>query len=450
MDDFDLLRSSWPEILDTLKKEPVLTSVSFNSWIKPLIPQKIEQGELFIIVPEGMMAISVLNKKYLMLIRVAIEEVTGLSLRIRFVAPDPSVKDDAKESREENAFERAHLNPKYTFDTFVVGNNSKFAYSAALAVAEQPGEVFNPLYLYSGVGLGKTHLMHSIAHFILENDPSKRVLYVTSETFTNELIDAIRNRNNQALSEFRDRYRNIDVLLIDDIQFIIGKESTQEEFFHTFNALYGAKKQVIVSSDKPPRELDILEERIRSRLEMGLTADISRPDYETRMAILRKMQETEGFRLGEEIMDYIASNITSNIRILEGCFNRIKAKSLLEKREVDLSIAEDILKDFISPEKERRITADMIVDAVSEHFHLTREDLTSRKRNSEIAYPRKVAMYLCRELTTDSQQAIAQILARTDHTTVISACRSIEKKIQTSDETKRDVDVIRKKLNSGV
>ena len=387
MDDFDLLRSSWPEILDTLKKEPVLTSVSFNSWIKPLIPQKIEQGELFIIVPEGMMAISVLNKKYLMLIRVAIEEVTGLSLRIRFVAPDPSVKDDAKESREENAFERAHLNPKYTFDTFVVGNNSKFAYSAALAVAEQPGEVFNPLYLYSGVGLGKTHLMHSIAHFILENDPSKRVLYVTSETFTNELIDAIRNRNNQALSEFRDRYRNIDVLLIDDIQFIIGKESTQEEFFHTFNALYGAKKQVIVSSDKPPRELDILEERIRARLEMGLTADISRPDYETRMAILRKMQETEGFRLGEEIMDYIASNITSNIRILEGCFNRIKAKSLLEKREVDLSIAEDILKDFISPEKERRITADMIVDAVSEHFHLTREDLTSRKRNSEIAYP---------------------------------------------------------------
>ncbi len=450
MDDFDLLRSSWPEILDTLKKEPVLTSVSFNSWIKPLIPQKIEQGELFIVVPEGMMAISVLNKKYLMLIRVAIEEVTGLSLRIRFVAPDPSVKDDAKESREENAFERAHLNPKYTFDTFVVGNNSKFAYSAALAVAEQPGEVFNPLYLYSGVGLGKTHLMHSIAHFILENDPSKRVLYVTSETFTNELIDAIRNRNNQALSEFRDRYRNIDVLLIDDIQFIIGKESTQEEFFHTFNALYGAKKQVIVSSDKPPRELDILEERIRSRLEMGLTADISRPDYETRMAILRKMQETEGFRLGEEIMDYIASNITSNIRILEGCFNRIKAKSLLEKREVDLSIAEDILKDFISPEKERRITADMIVDAVSEHFHLTREDLTSRKRNSEIAYPRKVAMYLCRELTTDSQQAIAQILSRTDHTTVISACRSIEKKIQTSDETKRDVDVIRKKLNSGV
>ncbi len=450
MDDFDLLRSSWPEILDTLKKEPVLTSVSFNSWIKPLIPQKIEQGELFIVVPEGMMAISVLNKKYLMLIRVAIEEVTGLSLRIRFVAPDPSVKDDAKESREENAFERAHLNPKYTFDTFVVGNNSKFAYSAALAVAEQPGEVFNPLYLYSGVGLGKTHLMHSIAHFILENDSSKRVLYVTSETFTNELIDAIRNRNNQALSEFRDRYRNIDVLLIDDIQFIIGKESTQEEFFHTFNALYGAKKQVIVSSDKPPRELDILEERIRSRLEMGLTADISRPDYETRMAILRKMQETEGFRLGEEIMDYIASNITSNIRILEGCFNRIKAKSLLEKREVDLSIAEDILKDFISPEKERRITADMIVDAVSEHFHLTREDLTSRKRNSEIAYPRKVAMYLCRELTTDSQQAIAQILSRTDHTTVISACRSIEKKIQTSDETKRDVDVIRKKLNSGV
>ena len=282
--------------------------------------------------------------------------------------------------------EEAHLNPKYTFDTFVVGSNNKFAQAAALAVAESPGDTYNPLFIYGGAGLGKTHLMHSIAHFIIDHDENSKVLYVTSEEFTNELIETIRNGNNSAMTKFREKYRNIDVLLVDDIQFIIGKESTQEEFFHTFNSLHSAKKQIIISSDKPPKDMEILEERFRSRFEWGLIADITLPDYETRMAILHKKEEMDGYDINEEVIKYIANNIKSNIRELEGAINKVMAFAKLEKKEVTLELAEQALKDIISPDEKKVITPDYIISMVAEHFDVTVDDLCGNKRNAMIQF----------------------------------------------------------------
>ena len=450
MDNYTLVKENWPEILNKIKYDHELTNISFTSWLEPLEIKSVDNISITFVVPSGVMGINILNKKYTFAIKVAIAEVTGLTLDIHYVTPDQ--KDPVIEKKEDSftrVMENAHLNPKYTFESFVVGGNNKFAHAASLAVAESPGEIYNPLYLYAGVGLGKTHLMHSIAHFILRNNPEARVLYVTSEAFTNDLIDSIRNGNNSAMSRFREKYRNIDVLLIDDIQFIIGKESTQEEFFNTFEALYGAKKQIIISSDKPPKDLDILEERIRSRLEMGLIADISSPDYETRMAILRKKEETDGYHIDDAILDYIAKNIKSNIRELEGCLNRIRAKSILEKREITLDLAEEILKDLISPEESRNVTSQMIIDAVAEHFSITSAEIRSQRRDTKYVYPRKIAMYLCREMTDDSLLTIANLLNKKDHTTVLSACRKIEKEMNTSEETRQNVNTIRKKISPG-
>ena len=268
---------------------------------------------------------------------------------------------------------------------------------ASLAVAESPGEIYNPLFIYGGVGLGKTHLMHSIAHFILKNNPNAKILYVTSEKFTNELIDAIRNKNNFSTTEFREKYRNNDVLLIDDIQFIIGKESTQEEFFHTFNTLHEAKKQIIISSDKPPKDIETLEERLRSRFEWGLTVDIQSPDYETRMAILRKKEELEGYNIDNEVIKYIATNIKSNIRELEGALTKIVALSKLDNnREIDINLAEKALKDIIAPNSKKEITPESIIQVVADHFGITPLDISSQKRNKEVVFPRQIVMYLCR------------------------------------------------------
>jgi chromosomal replication initiator protein len=447
MNNYDILNENWPAVLNKIKQDLDLTQISYTSWLEPIKLLSVENGEAVFMVPSGDMGIKVLNKKYTLSLKVAIAEITGLSLDICYVTEDSAEAIKTKKSEILDLIEKARLNPKYTFDTFVVGSNNKFANAAALAVAESPGEIYNPLYLYAGVGLGKTHLMHAIGNFILQNDPSSKVLYVTSEEFTVELINSIRN-GNSAMMNFREKYRNIDVLLIDDIQFIIGKESTQEEFFHTFNTLYGSKKQIIISSDKPPRELDILEERIKSRLEMGLIADISAPDYETRMAILRNKEELEGFTIDEEVLDYIAKNVKSNIRELEGCLNTVRAKSIIDKKYITLEFAQEILKDYISPEKDRIITAEMIVEVVSEHYNISIEEIRSSMRNSKYVYPRKVAMYLCREMTAESLQSIALLLGKKDHTTVISACKNIEKDLLVSDEAKRNIEIIKKKLNS--
>ena len=306
------------------------------------------------------MTLSYISKKYYLPLKVAIAEIIGTEYEIQFILPEQTKNirpsnNKGKKTPEPEASKRSNLNPNYTFDTFVVGSNNRFAQSASLAVAESPGNTYNPLFIYGGAGLGKTHLMHSIAHFIIENDDNSKVLYVTSEEFTNELIETIRNGNNTAMSKFREKYRNIDVLLIDDIQFIIGKESTQEEFFHTFNSLYSANKQIIISSDKPPKDMEILDERFRSRFEWGLIVDITLPDYETRMAILHKKEDMDGYNVSEDVIKYIANNIKSNIRELEGAFNKVVAYAKLEKKEVTLELAEQALKDIVAPNENNRL-----------------------------------------------------------------------------------------------
>ena len=328
-----------------------------------------------------------------------------------------------------------------------MGNNNKFAHAAALAVAESPGKMYNPLFIHGGAGLGKTHLMHSIAHFILNQNPEKRVLYVTSETFTNELIDSIRNGNNTSMTKFREKYRNVDVLLIDDIQFIIGKESTQEEFFHTFNDLHNNKKQIIISSDKPPKDIETLEARLRSRFEWGLIADISSPDFETRMAILHKKEENDGYDIDNEVIKYIAMNIKSNIRELEGALNKLVALSNLENREITVRLAEEALKDIISPDEKKEVTPALIISIVAEHFHITEDDIKSNKRNSEIVYPRQIAMYLCSNMTSVGLKKIGAEMGNRDHSTVLHRSKKIAEEIKTSDTVRNTVEILKKKIN---
>ena len=352
-------------------------------------------------------------------------------------------------------YENTNLNHTYTFDTFVVGSNNRFAQSAALAVAESPGETYNPLFIYGGVGLGKTHLMHAIANYIISENPDKKVLYVTSEQFTNDIIDALRNGNSsqnaEAMSKFRDKYRNIDVLLVDDIQFIIGKERTQEEFFHTFNQLHEQNKQIIISSDKPPKEMEVLEERYRSRFAWGLIADIQQPDYETRMAILKKKKEklNKEYKesISDEVIDYIANNVTSNVRELEGALNKLIMFSKLENRDIDLSLAKEALKDVISPIEPIKITPEYILEVVCDQFNISPDDVCSKKRNAEIVLPRQIIMYLCRKYTDAPQIKIALLCGKKDHTTVIHAEEKIKELIDVDEYTKNTIDTIIKKIN---
>ena len=339
--------------------------------------------------------------------------------------------------------------PNYTFDTFVVGNNNSLAHAASVAVAESPGEVYNPLFIYGGVGLGKTHLMQAIAHFIIENNPNKKVLYVTSETFTNELIDAIRNKENaeKGNAAFRNRYRNIDVLLIDDIQFIIGKESTQEEFFHTFNSLYQDRKQIVISSDKPPKEMETLSERLRTRFEMGLPVDIQIPTYETKMAIIKRKAELSELDIPYEVQDYVATHIKSSIRELEGALTKLSAFSKLSHTDITVEFAEQTLKDLISPDAKKEITPELIIQTVADHFNVKYDDIISSKRNANIVHPRQIAMYLCRQMTTAPLQAVGKALGNRDHTTVIHGAEKIAKEVVQNESVRNTIDIIIKKIN---
>ena len=442
----DKIKEKWNEILERVKEEHELGEVSFKTWLKPLTVHKVQDHTVTILVPSERVGLEYVSKKYKLPLKVAIAEITGEDCDIEFILPEDIERMELSE-KASSASSVAGLNPKYTFSTFVVGSNNKFAHAASLAVAESPGEIYNPLFLYGGVGLGKTHLMHSIAHFIIEHNPSCKILYVTSEEFTNEVIEAIRNGNNTALTKFRDKYRNIDVLLIDDVQFIIGKESTQEEFFHTFNSLHSARKQIILSSDRPPKDMDILEERIRSRFEWGLMADIQSPDYETRMAILRKKQELEGYDVGNDVIEYIAQNVKSNIRELEGSMNKVIALANLEKREINLALAEQALADIISPNEKRVVTPEYIINVVAEHFDITPEDIKSDKRSSKIAFPRQICMYLCNEMTSYKLKAIGQIMGGKDHTTIMYGCKKIEGEIAKSESTRNTIELLKKKIN---
>ena len=440
----------WDLILNTVKKEHEISDVSFDTWMRPLEVFAVEGNVLYILVPSEQMALSYISKKYYLPLKVAIAEITNIEYEIEFILPETArnlnIKKPAKKVSSLNGT-NSNLNPNYTFDTFVVGNNNRFAQSAALAVAESPGESYNPLYIYGGPGLGKTHLMHSIGHFILDQNPSANVIYVTSEDFTNEVIDSIRNGNAASMSKFRDKYRKVDVLMIDDVQFIIGKESTQEEFFHTFNALQTQGKQIILTSDKPPKDMETLEERIRSRFEWGLMADIGVPDYETRMAILRKKAESDHFDIDDEILNYIANNIKSNVRELEGALNKLSAYNNLVNTKITMEIAEKELQNYITPDKPKEITPQLIIEVVTEHFHISMDQMISKSRSSDIARPRQIAMFLCKNMTDIPLDTIGSFLGGRDHSTIIHGIRKITEEYENNDSTRTLIDTIKKKIN---
>ena len=458
----ETLIANWDNILQHMKQEYSLSDVVFRTWILPLKVYSLEDHLITISVDEtkvGIAGKSYLEPKYAVPLSVSIEEIMGEHFDIQFeLAKDLREKEAAQtpssEPKEKSTITRdpqniaTSLNPRYTFDTFVVGSNNQLAHAASLAVAESPAEVYNPLFIYGGVGLGKTHLMHSVAHYVLNNNPSAKVLYVTSEVFTNELIEAIRNRSDtSSIQEFRKKYRNIDILLIDDIQFIIGKESTQEEFFHTFNALHESKKQIIISSDKPPKEFETLEERLRSRFEWGLQVDIQSPDYETRMAIVRKKGELEGYTIDDEVLKYIATNVKSNIREIEGALTKVVAVSRLKNIEVNVVLAEEVLKDLISSDVKKSITVESITEIVAEHFNITASDIVSTKKSRNIAHPRQICMYLCRELTEISLKDIGSKLGNRDHSTILHGCNKIADDLKTDSSLQSVIDVLKKKIN---
>lgn len=455
----NVVEEKWPEIIEHLRVEHELSNVSFSTWIQPLKVFNVVDNTVYILVNMNA-SVDYIEKKYLLPLKVCIAEITGIEYEVVFLSEDDERMDNLRsmtssrteKRRTKTAAEKAGLNPKYTFDTFIVGTNNNFAHAASLAVAESPGEVYNPLFLYGGVGLGKTHLMHSIAHFILDFNPNKKVVYVTSETFTNELIHALKNGKESSMTDFREKYRNTDVLLIDDIQFLIGKESTQEEFFHTFNQLHTSGKQIIISSDRPPKEIETLEARLRTRFEMGLLADMSAPDYETRMAILQKkieLNHLEGYNIPNDVLQYISENVKNNIRELEGSLNKLIALYRLEgnNREIDISLAAEAMKDIVSPNDNRVVTPELILNIVSDHCGVSIADLKSNKRPNEIAIPRQIVMYLCRKMTDVPLKSIGILLGGKNHSTIKHGVEKIENDIKVNEQLSNTIDIIKKKIN---
>ncbi len=431
----------WNSVLDLLKGE--LTTLSFDTWFAGDTRIASVQHDTMVIEVANSFTKNHIKDNYYDTLSNCITKVFNKTYTLKIVSVDEHYTPEATDSNmpldDDDFFSqdyvdiRTNLVPNYVFDTFVVGNSNRLAHAASVAVAESPATAYNPLFLYGGAGLGKTHLMHSIAHYILDKDPSTRVLYATSEKFTNELINSIRDDKNE---EFRQKYRNIDILLIDDIQFITGKERTQEEFFHTFNALYESNKQIIICSDRPPKEIKTLEERLRSRFEWGLIADIQSPEFETRVAILRKKAELDHISIPEDVLYFIAKIVTSNIRELEGALTRILAFSQLTNRPIDVDLATEALKDIISNDQPKVLTAEYILNTVCSYFGLEPEELLSSKRTKNIAYPRQIAMYLCRKHTELSLPKIGEKLGGRDHTTVLHGyekiANSIEKDIELS------------------
>lgn len=456
----DTIASQFQEIKNTVCVTCRLTNLSNETLIQPLTLRGSEGGVVSICVPASISKnLAYISDKFTDAFALAIKKYTGENYDVIFVeeqAAAPSTSPTPKPAHGEqialplDAESYARLNPKYTFDTFVVGDNNSFAHSAAMAVAEAPGKNYNPLYLYGGPGLGKTHLMHSVGHYILEHNPGMKVLYVTSEEFTNEVIESIRSGKASEMTRLRDKYRTVDVLMVDDVQFIIGKESTQEEFFNTFNVLHTAGKAIILSSDKAPREMKTLDERFRSRFEWGLPVDIQPPNYETRVAILRKNSERTSVKLSDDIIKYIADNITSNIRVLEGAFNKVVAKVTLEKAPMTVETAQETLKDIINPDYGNVITLQDILRAVCVEYNVSPDDITSKKRTADIVEARQVIMYLCRKLTQTPLDAIGKALGGRDHTTVLYGVNKVEADLNGSEheEEKIHVDNVRNKLLS--
>ena len=452
--------NSFDEVFEHVKRycleKGQIPEVAVKLWIDALHPVDLSGTDAVFTIQSDFQR-SVILSNYEPLLKEAFRNILGfdINLVIRIeeeFEPEPTQTESTgsedlalRNQQLEKSFEGA--NYEYTFSTFIVGRSNEFAYAACTAVAKEPGKSYNPLFIYGPSGLGKTHLMHAIAHEVEQQHPDYNIIYVTSEEFGNDLINGI-NRNNMA--SFHDKYRSADVLLIDDIQFIIGKESTQEEFFHTFNHLHVSGKQIIISSDKPPKDIETLEARLRTRFEWGLIADISSPDYETRMAILRKKEELDGlekYHIPDEVMQYIANNIKSNIRELEGSLNKLIALSNLENKPIDIPLAAEALKDMISPDDTRAVSPELIMDVVSEHFNVPVTELKGKKRNAEIVLPRQIVMYLCRNMTDTPLKSIGALLGGKDHASISHGVRKIENDLKTDEALNNTVNIIKKKIN---
>ena len=430
------------EAIELLKGE--MTKVSYDTWIKDLTILGKEQNTYILGVTSDFQKEAIMTRNYA-LIANTFKYITNTEcdIAVREVNANIQQKNNGLDNVSSiSGYSSSFLNPKYTFETFVVGNNNRFAHAAALAVAEAPASSYNPLFIYGGVGLGKTHLMHAIGNEILKHDHSAKILYVTSEKFTNQLINAIRDNTTE---NFRNCYRYVDVLLIDDIQFIAGKERIQEEFFHTFNTLHESGKQIILSSDRPPKEMKLLEDRLKSRFEWGLIADISNPDYETRLAILRKKAQSDSIVIDDMILSNIATKIDTNIRELEGVLNKMIAKASLTHSPLTLEMAEKAINDIIS-QKEKVVSVESIQEVVAKYFNINAKDLKSSKRSNDLAYPRQIAMYLCRDIAQMQLARIGECFGKRDHTTVMHACRKIEAEIKENGNTKLIVDSVKNLL----
>ncbi len=440
----------WEKALRILEKK--ISRHSFENWLKPLKPFSCHDNTMIFEVPNHY-ARGWLNDRYSQLIKETLKEIAGQDFSIQFLlANELSDLYTSKQNQKTNQFNcedntPTYLNPKYTFETFVVGNSNRFAHAACLAVADSPAKAYNPLFIYGGVGLGKTHLMHAIGQYILENSNRIKVSYVTSEKFTNDLINSIKD---DKTVEFRNKYRSADILLIDDIQFLAGKERTQEEFFHTFNSLYEANKQIVISSDRPPKEIPTLEDRLRSRFEWGLIADIQPPDLETRIAILRKKAQLENLHVPDDTIFYIADKIQSNIRELEGALIRVIAYASLNSLDITPELAAQVLKEVHTLSQPKQITTEIIQEVVAEHFNIRIDDFKAKKRTRSVAFPRQIAMYLTRELTDLSLPQIGQYFGGRDHTTVLHACDKITNELINNPSLQEIIrnlmDKIKKKL----
>lgn len=432
----------WEEILQRIKGQ--VDERNFNIWIKPLKLHSFNSNKLIIQVPNQFFKEKI-KERYLSLIKLNLNELGGREIVVDFhVVPKENHYLNLKEHRLFLPQEDYHsrLNPRYNFETFVVGDNNRLAHAAALAVAQSPSTAYNPLFIYGDVGLGKTHLLQAIAHFIMKNKPELTFTYLSSEQFTNELINAIRD---DKTVEFRKKYRNTDILLVDDIHFLAGKERTQEEFFHTFNALYEAHRQIVLSSDRPPTEIPTLEKRLRSRFEWGLITDIQPPDLETRIAILKKKAEIENINLDDQVAVFIAERVKTNIRKLEGCLIRLAAYSSLYNEEINVNSAKEILKDIIPQKEAKQITVDLIQQSVAKYYKLKDSQLKGKKRVKSIALPRQIAMYLCRELTECSFPEIGEKFGGKDHTTIMHAWRKIkEERIKNKNLNKEIEEIIQR------
>lgn len=460
----ELLRDLWSTIKETIRKEYSIGTIPYDTWIAPLELEDVVGNTVIIKIPSvNPQYLTYTQSKYSDYFRETIYAMIEEDYEIEFILNNEEtptehaseeygmkITSDFKSvssNINKVSYEQSNLNPKYTFDSLVVGSYNKLAHSAAKAVAENPGHAYNPLFIYGGPGLGKTHLVHSIGHEILQNNPQAHILYVPSEDFTNEVIESVRSGNASAMTKVREKYRTVDVLIVDDVQFIIGKEMTQEEFFHTFNTLHSAEKQIILTSDRPPKEMETLEERFRSRFSWGMIADINAPDYETRVAILRKKCENLNKKIDDSIIQYIANNIKSSIRDLEGALNKVLAFSKLNNVPINLNMAEEALKDIVSPHKEIEITPEIILQVVCDHYEINSQAVLSNKKTKEISVVRQIIMYLLREYINDmSLKSIAEFLGKKDHTTIMHGIGKIQNDMENDSKLKNNIDIIKKKL----